>query len=110
MKSGALRLLIGAIVGAIGAAALALANLLPVAVVVGGGILGECFALLTRCRATTPGAGLLWALAFSFLLWLAGPAGVCVVLRASIPAVMLDTARTHFPELIGYLLLFGAPL
>jgi len=110
MKSGALRLLIGAIVGAVGAAALALVNLLPVAGVVAGGILGGCFALLTRCRAVTPGAGLLWALAFSFLLWLAGPAGICVVLRSKIPAGMLDIARAHFPELIGYLLFFGAPL
>jgi len=110
MKSGALRLLIGAIVGAVGAAALALVNLLPVAGVVAGGILGACFAFLTRCRAVTPGAGLLWALAFSFLLWLAGPAGVCVVLRSKIPAGMLDIARAHFPELVGYLLFFGAPL
>jgi len=110
MKSDALRLLIGAIVGAVGAAALALDNLLPLAGVVAGGILGACFALLTRCRATTPGAGLLWALAFSFLLWLGGPAGVCVVLGSKIPAGMLDIARAHFPELIGYLLFFGAPL
>ena len=110
MKSGTLRLLIGAIVGAVGAAALALVNLLPVAGVVAGGILGACFGLLTRCRAVTPGAGLLWGLAFSFLLWLAGPAGICVVLGSKIPVGMLDIARAHFPELIGYLLFFGAPL
>src|SRR6516162_8876840 len=110
MKSGALRLLIGAIVGTVGAAALALDNLLPVAGVVAGGILGACFALLTRSRAATPGAGLLWGLAFSFLLWLAGPAGVCVVLASKIPAGMLDIARAHFPELVGYLLFFGAPV
>src|SRR5215467_14204899 len=54
MKSCASRLLIGAIVGAVGAAALALDNLLPVAGVVAGAILGACFGLLTRSRAATP--------------------------------------------------------
>ena len=54
--------------------------------------------------------GLLWGLAFSFLLWLAGPAGMLPKLTSNRAMGMLDEARSHFPELIGYLLLFGAPL
>jgi hypothetical protein len=71
-------LAIGSIVGALGAFLLARVGLTPagwsVLAILLGAVLGGCFALMTRSRATTPGAGLIWALAFSFLLWLAGPA------------------------------------
>ncbi len=110
MRSRASFLLIGAIVGALGAAALFFLGLLPGIGVVFGGIFGGCFALLTRFRATTPGAGLLWGLSFSFLLWLAGPAGILPKLMWNTSMGMLDMARAHFAELVGYLLLFGAPL
>ncbi len=110
MTSRASFLLIGAIVGALGAAALFFLGLVPGIGVVFGGIFGGCFALLTRFRATTPGAGLLWGLSFSFLLWLAGPAGILPKFMSNTSMGMLDMARAHFAELVGYLLLFGAPL
>src|SRR5438046_3615596 len=72
MRSRASFLLIGAIVGALGAAALFFLGLVPGIGVVLGGILAGWFALLTRFRGTTPGAGVLWGLSFSLLLWLAG--------------------------------------
>src|SRR5438552_8030112 len=113
-RSPALFLTIGSVIGALGAFVLARLGLTPprwsfVAILLGA-ILGGCFALMTRSRATTPGAGLLWALAFSFLPWLAGPA--CMLPRVTSHGAMgmLDAARAHFPELVGYLLVFGAPL
>jgi hypothetical protein len=110
MRSRASFLFIGAIVGVLGAAALFFLGLVPGIGVVFGGIFGGCFALLTRFRATTPGAGLLWGLSFSFLLWLAGPAGILPKFMSNTSMGMLDMARAHFAELVGYLLLFGAPL
>lgn len=105
---------IGVGVGLIGASALAYLGLTGggwnVIVIVFGGVLGGCFALLTRSRATTPGAGLLWALAFCFLLWMVAPAGVLPHITSHGAMEMLDAARQHFPELVGYLLIFGAPL
>ena len=107
-------LAIGSVIGALGAFVLARVGLTPagwnVVAILLGAVLGGCFALMTRSRATTPGAGLLWALAFSFLLWLAGPA--CMLPRVTSHGAMgmLDAARAHFPELVGYLLVFGAPL
>lgn len=110
MRSRASFLLVGAIVGELGAVALFPLHLTPVLGIALGGIVGACFASLTPFRTTTPGAGLLWGLSFSFLLWLAGPAGVLPQVAADTPIGMLDMARAHFPELVGYLLLFGAPL
>lgn len=105
---------VGAVIGALGAAVLAYLGLTgggwAVVSILSGGVLGGCFALLTRSRATTPGAGLLWALAFSFLLWIAAPAGVLPRITSHGAMEMLDAARAHFSELIGYLLIFGAPL
>ena len=114
MKTSASSLATGAVIGALGAFVLACLGLAPagwsVVVILLGALFGGCFGLLTRLRATTPGAGLLWALAYSLLLWLAGPA--CLLPRfASDGAMgMLDAARAHFSELVGYLLVFGAPL
>src|SRR5437667_21597 len=84
-RSPALFLAIGSVIGALGAFVLARVGLSPagwsVVAILLGAVLGGCFALMTRSRATTPGAGLLWALAFSFLLWLAGPA--CMLPRVT---------------------------
>ena len=113
-RSPALFLAIGSVIGALGAFVLARVGLTPagwsVVAILLGAVLGGCFALMTRSRATTPGAGLLWALAFSLLLWLAGPA--CMLPRVTSHGAMgmLDAARAHFAELVGYLLVFGAPL
>jgi uncharacterized membrane protein YagU involved in acid resistance len=104
----------GAIIGALSATFLAYLGLTPagwsVIAIFVGGALGWFFAFLTRHRATTPGAGLLWALAYSFVLWLAGPTGLLPQFTSSHSMGMLDSARAHFPELVGYLLVFGAPL
>ena len=101
MRSRASFLLIGVIVGALGATALFFLGQAPGIGVVFGGIFGGCFALLTRFRATTPGAGLLWGLSFSFLLWLAGPAGILPKFMSNTSMGMLDMARAHFAELVG---------
>ena len=104
----------GAIIGALSTTFLAYLGLTPagwsVIAIFVGGALGWFFAFLTRHRATTPGAGLLWALAYSFVLWLAGPTGLLPQFTSSHSMGMLDAARAHFPELVGYLLVFGAPL
>jgi uncharacterized membrane protein YagU involved in acid resistance len=76
-----------------------------------GGVYGLLFALLCTQRAVSPGAGLVWGLGYALILWLAVPAGILPVVTGSMPAMgMLDTARTHFAELVAYLLCFGPPL
>lgn len=70
---------------------------------------GALFALLGSARAVSPGAGLIWGLGYALLLWLALPAGLLPSLSGA-PMAMLDTARAHFPELVAYVLAFGAPL
>lgn len=105
---------VGAVLGALGAAALAYLGATgggwSIVDVFFGGLLGAGFGLITRSRATTPGAGLLWGLGFAFLLWMMLPAGVLPRITAHGAHEMLDAARQHFPELIGYLLIYGAPL
>jgi len=79
-----------------------------------GGLYGLLFALLAASRATTPGAGLLWGLAYSLVLWLIVPAGLFAMSGGAAPQVgqmgMLDTARAQFPQLVAYLLCYGLPL
>jgi uncharacterized membrane protein YagU involved in acid resistance len=112
--SPAFSLATGAVIGALGVFVLARLGLAPagwsVMAILVGAVFGGCFTLLTRSRTTTPGAGLLWALAFSFVLWLAGPAGLLPRITSNGAMGMLDTARAHFSELVGYLLVVGAPL
>lgn len=76
-----------------------------------GGIYGLLFALLLRpSHAVNAGAGLLWGLSYALLLWLAIPAGLIPLLQGAAQMGMFDVVRTHFPELVAYLLFFGAPL
>jgi uncharacterized membrane protein YagU involved in acid resistance len=76
-----------------------------------GGLYGGLFALLAAPRAVSPGAGLIWGLGYALLLWLAVPAGLLPATMGRMPAMgMLDTARAHFPELVGYVLCIGVPL
>lgn len=75
-----------------------------------GGLYGLGFAPLASARATTPGAGLLWGLAYALLLWLANPLGLTTTLASAGPEVMLATLRARFPGLVVHLLCFGAPL
>jgi hypothetical protein len=83
---------------------------LPVSFILGA-VYGLVFALLSAHRAVSPGAGLLWGLAYAFIIWLAFPAGIIPFLIGNMPEMgMLEVARGHFNELVTYLLLFGAPL
>lgn len=101
---------------AVGAAGGALFSLVGLAAPVIGIFLGcgygLIFCLIAGRRANTPGAGLLWGLAFALLFWLLGPAaiGSLFVPTLARSTTMLDTVRARFPDLVGYLLFFGAPL
>jgi hypothetical protein len=100
------------LVGALGGAASAMVIKASLgASILLGALYGLVFALIGASRAVSPGAGLLWGLGYSFVLWLAIPEGIVPVLTGEMHAMgMLDTARAHFPELIAYTLCFGAPL
>jgi uncharacterized membrane protein YagU involved in acid resistance len=100
------------IVGALGGAlSMVLTHASCVTGVVLGGLYGLLFALLCAPRAVSAGGGLVWGLGYSFILWLALPAGVLPVTMGGMPAMgMLDTARAHFHELVAYVLCFGVPL
>jgi uncharacterized membrane protein YagU involved in acid resistance len=112
MRRSLLAILICVVVGALGGAAcLAVVHASFFSGVLLGALYGLLFALLAAPRAVSPGAGLLWGLGYAFILWLAIPAGILPVLMGGMPAMgMLDTARAHFPELVAYVLCFGAPL
>jgi hypothetical protein len=77
-----------------------------------GCIYGLIFCLVARARANTPGAGLLWGLAFALVFWLAGSSAIelLFVSAAPGPTSMLDEVRARFPDLVGYIIFFGAPL
>jgi hypothetical protein len=79
--------------------------------ILAGALFGFTFALLAARRAKTLGAGLLWGLAYAFLVWITFPAGIIPLLTGRAPAMgMLDTTRAHFPELAGSIVCFGAPV
>jgi hypothetical protein len=104
--------LIGAIVGGLGgAASAALVHGTTTVGTLAGALFGLLFALLSTRRAVTLGSGLLWGLGYSFLLWIMFPAGIIPLVTGQAAALgMPDTARTHFPELVAYILCFGVPL
>ena len=104
IKSIIICVVVGCLGGAIGAA-VGLASWL-IGVVLGGGY-GLAFALLASSRATTPGAGLLWGLAYAVLLWLTDPTGLFSVMMGAAERGMFDAARAQFPALVAYLLCFG---
>jgi hypothetical protein len=95
----------GALLSYVGLAALEIG--LPL-----GCVYGLIFCLLAGPRANTPGQGLLWGLAFALVFWLVGPASIGPLLVSALPGstMMLDTVRARFPDLVGYVLFFGAPL
>lgn len=104
--------LLGAALGSLGAllksAALA-ASLLPGAFL--GAIFGLAFGLFFARRATSPGAGLIWGLGSSFLLWILTAGGFFHFVAASGRSdAMLQDVQGHFPELVGYLLCLGMPV
>jgi uncharacterized membrane protein YagU involved in acid resistance len=75
-----------------------------------GGLYGFTFALLVGRRASSPGAGLFWGLAFFLLLWPAGPATLFPIMTHAAEFCSCGTARAHFAELVAYLVCFGLPL
>src|SRR5437899_10781307 len=90
---------------------LALPAALPLLLSIFLGILyGLTFALLLTKRTVHTGSGLLWGLGYAVLLWLAVPTGLLPLLQGAPGMGMLDEARTHFPELVAYVLFFGLPL
>ncbi|MGH8066764.1 MAG: hypothetical protein ACRERE_16315 [Candidatus Entotheonellia bacterium] len=108
LTASILCLMVGALGGAL---SMVLMHASFVTGVVLGGLYGLLFALLCAPHAVSAGAGLVWGLGYSFILWLALPAGLLPVVMGGMPAMgMLDTARAHFPELVAYLLCFGVPL
>jgi uncharacterized membrane protein YagU involved in acid resistance len=100
-------------VGAAGGALLGLAGLVaPVTGLLLGCLYGLIFCLVARPRTNTPGAGLLWGLAFAVMFWLGGPVAIGRLFVSASPGstMMLETVRARFPDLVGYILFFGAPL
>jgi hypothetical protein len=76
-----------------------------------GALYGVLFALLFSNRDSAAGSGLLWGLAYALLLWLAVATVILQLVDARVGS--LDQVKTHrdnFPDLVGYLLCFGAPL
>jgi hypothetical protein len=106
------KILIGIVVGALGATASAAVTGGTTAVtIVAGALYGLFFTLLAANRAVSLGSGLLWGLAYAFLLWITFPAGIVPFMMGAAGAMgMLDTARAHFPDLVAYILCYGAPL
>lgn len=101
---------IGAAGGAVYARAIAVSSLTSVLL---GALFGAAFTVFAKERATTPGAGLLWASAFVLALWLLVPATLLPMITGTMPVGetgMLDMARVQFPSLVGYLLCYGLPL
>jgi hypothetical protein len=73
-----------------------------------GAVYGMLFAVVFWNRALDLGSGILWGLAYAFLLWLAVVPGAQVI--AANLSSTFTTQRDNFPELVGYLLCFGLPL
>jgi hypothetical protein len=73
-----------------------------------GAVYGILFAVVFWNRALDLGSGILWGLAYAFLLWLAVVPGAQVI--AANLSSTFTTQRDNFPELVGYLLCFGLPL
>jgi uncharacterized membrane protein YagU involved in acid resistance len=75
-----------------------------------GALFGLLFAMFFAKRATSPGAGLIWGLAFAFLVWIVMPIGIIPFFsRAPGSQSMLLDARDKFPQLVAYLICLGMP-
>jgi hypothetical protein len=80
-----------------------------------GGLLGIAFGLAFGLffaqRATTPGAGLVWGLGSSFLLWILTSGGFFhFVATTGRSAMTLQNAQGHFSQLVAYVLCLGMPV
>jgi len=107
----ATEILLGLCVGAVGGALQGTLLPAPLAQSLLFGLLfGAAFALLFAKRATSPGAGLMWGLAFAVLIWLVFPVGVVpLAAGAAGSRSMLQDARERFPQLVSFLLCLGMP-
>src|SRR5271170_6387703 len=80
-----------------------------------GGLLGAAFGLAFGLffarRATSPGAGLIWGLGSSFLLWILTVGDFFhLASGAKHSAMMFQDAQGHFSELVAYVLCLGMPV
>src|SRR5258708_4455204 len=66
-----------------------------------GALYAAVFVLIARNSLEDPGTGLIWGLGYALLLWLVGPAGLFALWGGMPHMGMLDTARAHFPEMVG---------
>jgi len=76
-----------------------------------GAVYGAVFGWMFGESCSSPGAGLIWGLAYTFLLWMVFSATVLPWIRGGHQTTaMLDSVRERFPALVGYLLCGGMPL
>src|ERR1700733_10346605 len=76
-----------------------------------GIVYGVLFAPLFSNRASGTGSGLLWGLGYALLLWLAVATVILQLVGARVTSLaQLRTSRDNLPDLVGYILCFGAPL
>ena len=108
----AIEILVGLSVGAIGGMLQSVLRPVPLAQsLLFGLVFGAAFAVFFAQRATTPGAGLIWGLAFAVLTWIVFPAGIVPLFAgASGPQSMLNDARERFPQLVSFLVCLGMPV
>jgi hypothetical protein len=103
--------LLGLCVGVLGGALQAsLLSISLVQTILCGGLFGLAFGLFFAKRATSPGAGLIWGLAFALLMWIVFPAGILPMLAGANSRVMLSDARERFPQLVAFVLCLGMPV
>ena len=127
-KSSALRypaiagLLAGLLSGFVFALALAMQGLLPllsslgltsvplgvVGYVLLGSVAGIGSGLLFWRAAITPGASLMWGMAYALLWWIAGFLMLFPFLQGQRPGWTVEVARAAFPLLLGHLVAYGA--
>ena len=72
---------------------------------------GLAFGTFFAQRASSPGAGLIWGLGSSFLLWVISAGSLFhFAALTEHSSSMFEDAQAHFPELVGCLLCLGAPV
>src|SRR5215471_15221004 len=62
-----------------------------------GALFALAFGFFFARRATSPGAGLIWGLAFATLAWIVVPAGLLPMLARTRSGIFLSDARERFP-------------
>jgi uncharacterized membrane protein YagU involved in acid resistance len=104
--------LVGLFAGAIGGALYAVLLAVPFSRGILYGVLfGVFFAVFFAKRASSPGAGLIWGLAFALLVWLVLPAGIFPLIAGNGRSrSMLIDARDQFPQLVAFLICLGMPV